>query len=41
MSVGRDNMIAELKKIVIPELRKKGFKGSFSHFRRISEKKID
>jgi len=41
MSSERDNMISELKKIVVPELRKRGFKGSFPHFRRISEDKID
>ena len=41
MSLGRDNMISVLKKTVIPELRQRGFKGSFPHFRRIKEKKID
>jgi hypothetical protein len=41
MSSERDNMISELKKIVVPGLRERGFKGSFPHFRRISEKKID
>lgn len=41
MSIGRDNMISSLKKIVIPVLREKGFKGSFPHFRRISGNKID
>jgi hypothetical protein len=41
MSVGRDSMISSLKKIVIPILREKGFKGSFPHFRRIKENKID
>lgn len=34
-------MISELKKIVVPELRNRGFKGSFPHFRRISDDKID
>lgn len=34
-------MISELKKIVIPELRKRGFRGSFPHFRRIGTVKID
>lgn len=34
-------MISSLKKIVIPVLREKGFKGSFPHFRRITEEKID
>ncbi|WP_096271169.1 DUF4304 domain-containing protein [Paucisalibacillus globulus] len=37
----RDNMIIELKNMVVPELRNKRFKGSFPHFRRISEDKID
>lgn len=41
MSLSRENMIAVLKKTVIPELRQRGFKGSFPHFRRIKEKKID
>lgn len=41
MSSERDDMIFELKKIVVPELRKRGFKGSFPHFRRNSEVKID
>jgi len=41
MSVERDNMVSSLKKIVIPTLRAKGFKGSFPHFRRIKENKID
>jgi hypothetical protein len=41
MTSGRDNMISVLKKIVVPKLRERGFKGSFPHFRRISEKKID
>ncbi|MBA2936891.1 DUF4304 domain-containing protein [Paenibacillus sp. CGMCC 1.16610] len=41
MSVERDIMIDALKTIVIPELREKGFKGSFPHFRRITDKKID
>ncbi|MBB2483587.1 DUF4304 domain-containing protein [Bacillus sp. APMAM] len=34
-------MISALKKIVVPELRERGFKGSFPHFRRIFENKID
>jgi hypothetical protein len=41
MASERDNMITALKGIVIPKLREKGFKGSFPHFRRISEEKID
>lgn len=30
-----------LKKIVIPELREQGFKGSFPHFRRGNESNLD
>ena len=41
MPIGRDNMISILKKTVVPELRQKGFKGSFPHYRRINEIKID
>lgn len=41
MSIGRDNMISIIKKTVVPELRQRGFKGSFPHFRRINENKID
>jgi hypothetical protein len=41
ISVERDKMIASLKAIVVPILREKGFKGSFPHFRRIKDNKID
>lgn len=41
MSVERDNMVSTLKKIVVPILRAKGFKGSFPNFRRITDNKID
>ncbi|WP_108992311.1 DUF4304 domain-containing protein [Paenibacillus agaridevorans] len=41
MSVERDKMIRSLKDIVIPRLRERGFKGTFPHFRRETEKKID
>ncbi len=34
MSKERDAMIASLKEILVPVLRKNGFKGSFPHFRR-------
>ena len=37
----RKNMDVALKDKVVPLLRKTGFKGSFPHFRRISDKKID
>ncbi|NHM33830.1 DUF4304 domain-containing protein [Neobacillus terrae] len=41
MASERDNMISAIKKIVVPELRKRGFKGSIPNFRRISQKNID
>jgi len=34
-------MVAELKNVVIPALRAKGFSGSFPHFRRIRATQID
>ncbi len=33
----REKMDQALKRLVIPELRRLGFKGSFPHFRRISD----
>ncbi|MDF7800823.1 DUF4304 domain-containing protein [Pontiellaceae bacterium B1224] len=33
----RDSINSALKRIVIPELRKQGFKGSLPHFRRITD----
>ncbi|HZH60196.1 MAG TPA: DUF4304 domain-containing protein [Metabacillus sp.] len=41
MASGRDEMIKALKEILIPLLREKGFKGSFPHFRRKLENRID
>lgn len=41
MASGRDEMIKALKSILIPLLREKGFKGSFPHFRRRLEIRID
>ena len=41
MASGRDEMIKALKIILIPVLREKGFKGSFPHFRRRLENRID
>jgi hypothetical protein len=41
MASGRDEMIKALKSILIPLLREKGFKGSFPHFRRRLETRID
>jgi Domain of unknown function (DUF4304) len=37
----RDALEAALRAIVIPELRGRGFKGSFPHFRRILPTRID
>ncbi len=34
MSTERNKMIKSLKEIVIPEIRNRGFKGSFPHFRK-------
>jgi hypothetical protein len=34
-------MESSLKAIVVPELRTRGFKGSFPHFRRIMENRVD
>jgi hypothetical protein len=34
----RTQMEAALKRIVIPELRAQGFKGTFPHFRRVSDR---
>ncbi|GAB1764329.1 DUF4304 domain-containing protein [Priestia megaterium] len=41
MSVERDNMINSLRKNVIPTLRDRGFKGSFPHFYRKLENRVD
>ncbi len=37
----REEMIAVLKSIVVPVLRRSGFTGSFPHLRRLGEKQID
>ena len=37
----REDMIAVLKNIVVPELRQRGFTGAFPHFRRLHTEKID
>ena len=37
MSAERERMIETLKEYVIPVLRDKGFKGSFPHFRRLTQ----
>jgi hypothetical protein len=41
MSQARDSMIKALQAIVVPKLREQGFKGSFPHFRRPGEQKVD
>lgn len=41
MSEARDKMIVALKEIVVPTLRDMGFRGSFPHFRRLRDEKID
>lgn len=41
MSLEKDAMIVSLKNIVVPELREKGFKGSFPHFYRKTEERAD
>jgi hypothetical protein len=40
MSDERDRMIETLKEYVVPDLRERGFKGSFPHFRRPTERAI-
>ncbi len=40
MSDERDKMIETLKEYVVPVLRERGFKGSFPHFRRPTERAI-
>jgi len=37
----RDDMISSLKKVFVPALRERGFKGSLPHFRRPLEDRID
>lgn len=37
----RKEMIVALKSFVVPDLRRRGFTGSFPHFRRLGDKKID
>ncbi|WP_377520238.1 DUF4304 domain-containing protein [Priestia megaterium] len=41
MSIERDNMINSLRKNVIPIMRNCGFKGSFPHFYRQLEDRVD
>lgn len=41
MSLERNKMIESLKKIVIPKLRDLNFKGSFPHFRKIMNGKMN
>jgi hypothetical protein len=37
----RSGIDTELRNVIVPELRSRGFKGSYPHFRRIGEKGID
>jgi hypothetical protein len=41
MSPSRDEMIAALKRVVVPVIRELGFKGSFPNFRRNCGSRID
>ena len=41
MGNSRDQMIAALREIVVPVLRDMGFRGSFLHFRRFRDTRID
>lgn len=41
MSDSRDSMLAALKRVVVPDLRTRGFRGSIPHFRRERTKQID
>ncbi len=41
MSASRDEMIAELKRVVVPVLRELGFRGSFPPFRRTGDTRVD
>ncbi len=34
-------MIASIKEIVVPQMRERGFRGSFPHFRRRTDRQID
>ena len=34
-------MVAKLKELVVPQLRKRGFTGSFPHFRRLNENQMN
>ena len=36
-----DKMISSLKKLFVPALRERGFKGTFPHFRRLRSERID
>src|SRR5215471_550489 len=41
MGNSREQMIAALREIVVPVLREMGFSGSFPHFRRFRDTRID
>jgi uncharacterized protein DUF4304 len=39
--MNRDSMVTSLREIFVPALRKRGFKGSLPHFRRIQDARFD
>lgn len=41
MSEDHEKMVRTLKQIVVPNLRQRGFRGTFPHFRRLGQDKID
>src|SRR3954469_21925172 len=41
MSQKRTEMIQSLQELVVPLLRERGFKGSFPHFRRAQQSRLD
>lgn len=40
-NMNRDDVIASLQEVLVPALRKRGFKGSLPHFRRIKDGRVD
>jgi hypothetical protein len=41
MSTPHEKMVAALKQTVVPQLRSRGFRGTFPHFRRIGPEQVD
>ena len=41
MAGAREEMIAELKRVVVPVLRELGLKGTFPHFRRVTGRQVE